>query len=440
MSVEAISWALNLAPVPLDGGGKPNPACKAVLIGLANHASPDGRDTFPSEKTLTRYTCLSKRTVQTALHRLEEAGIIRPGDPAVVAAKIKRADRRTQGWDLGMHLIRDDLDDEDLAALERQFPGLTARVMAMRTARAQVTAGADDGVQQLHPVAETPVDNVADGAQLLHPAAETGCNHRANGVQLLRERGAAVAPEPSFEPPTEPSAAEAVVHDLGPADDRPEAGGGVSEFFVRLGPAWLLTDGHRRRLEPAVGDALSAGWAPAALADFVGANTAGVRSPAAVLAARLSPSELPPPPDRAQARQPWCGACDESTRMLGRYGDDVPSRCPRCHPLATGTGDTAGPTPEAGRTPAAQTAVSVAGSRRARSGPATPAAIDAETSGAVLLAAVRGGVIGVTESDRRLRALAQAAGSRTDRKRYAGSAVPGSLAPAAGGSGTGEVT
>jgi hypothetical protein len=37
-----------------------------VLIGLANHASPDGKDTFPSEHTLVRYTCLSKRTVQTA--------------------------------------------------------------------------------------------------------------------------------------------------------------------------------------------------------------------------------------------------------------------------------------------------------------------------------------------------------------------------------------
>jgi hypothetical protein len=136
----------------------------------------------------------------------------------------------------------------------------------------------------------------------------------------------------------------------------------VSEFFARLGPAWLLTDGHRHRLEPAVGDALSVGWAPAALADFVGANTAGVRSPAAVLAARLSPSELPPPPDSARARRPWCGACDESTRMLGRYGD-VPSRCPRCHPLATGTGDTAAAsrTPEAGRIPTAQTAVSVPG-------------------------------------------------------------------------------
>jgi hypothetical protein len=39
----------------------------------------------------------------------------------VVAAKIKRADRRRQGWDL---------DDEDLAVLERQFPGLTARVVS----------------------------------------------------------------------------------------------------------------------------------------------------------------------------------------------------------------------------------------------------------------------------------------------------------------------
>ena len=223
----------------------------------------------------------------------------------------------------------------------------------------------------------------------------------------------------------------------------------MSEFFARLGPAWLLTDGHRRRLEPAVGDALSAGWAPAALADFVGANTAGVRSPAAVLAARLSPSELPPPPDRAQARQPWCGACDESTRMLGRYGDDVPSRCPRCHPLATGTGDTAA---KAGHRRQAETQRRKrpfrgargrkirSGSRRAGSGPATPAAIDAETSGAVLLAAVRGGAVGATEADRRLRALAQAAGSRADRERYAGSAVPGSLAPAPGGSGTGEVT
>ena len=465
MSVEAISWALNLAPSPRDHDGKRNPACKAVLIGLANHAGPDGRDTFPSEKTLTRYTCLSRRTVQTALRRLEAEGIIRPCDPAVVAAKIKRADRRPHGWDLAMGLIRDDLDDEDLAALERQFPGLTARVMAMRGASAQAAGGADDGVQQLHPVAETPVDNVAGGVQPLHPAEATGCNYRANGVQLPRERGAAVAPEPSFEPPTEPSAARAAACDsgAGPADDRQGAGGGAaSEFFARLGPGWLLTYGQRRRLASLVAAAVADGWDPGGLAEFVGANTAGVRSPAAVLAARLSPEELPPPPVRARARPPWCGACDESTRMLGQYGDDVPSRCPRCHPLATGTGDTAaeGGTPEAGSIPT-QTAASAApgeaaGSASGAAAGSGPAVIDggAQASATALLASARRDGADATEADRRLRALAQAAGSRASRarphggangclrqhERYADSRAPGSLPPAPGEPGAGEVT
>jgi hypothetical protein len=36
------------------------------------------------------------------------------------------------------------------------------------------------------------------------------------------------------------------------------------------------------------------------------------------------------PADRA-ARPPWCGECDEATRMLD---PDRPRRCPDCHPLA----------------------------------------------------------------------------------------------------------
>jgi Helix-turn-helix domain len=191
VSVEAISWVLNLAPVPRDRGGKPNPACKAVLIGLASHAGPDGKEAFPAVRTLIRYTCLPERTVRTALDRLETDGIIRPCDPAIVAAKIKRADQRPQGWDLAMHLIRDDLDDEDLAVLERQFPGLTARIDAMRGARKLLADGADSEVQQLHP-APRPVDHAADEVQSLHPAggrgattAPTGCNCCRNGVQQL---------------------------------------------------------------------------------------------------------------------------------------------------------------------------------------------------------------------------------------------------------------
>jgi Helix-turn-helix domain len=331
VSVEAISWAFNLAPVPRDHNGKWNPACKAVLIGLANHAGPDGKDAFPSVRTLVRYTDLSERTVRTALDRLEAEGTIQPCDPAVVAAKIKRADHRPQGWDLSMQLIRDDLEDEDLAALENQFPGLTARVRAVRKAGSDRP---DSGVQALHPAPETAVDNDADEVQPLHPAARTGCNRRSDGVQPFPERGAVVAPEPSIEPSREPSAAHACARERpDPVENPREAAPEVDEFFAGLGPQWPLTAGQRDRLGPAVAAALAAGWPPQDLASFVGANSTGVRNPYAVLVSRLSPEELPEPSAAAMSASlpPWCGACDQGTRMLG-WDSDTPRPCPSCKP------------------------------------------------------------------------------------------------------------
>jgi hypothetical protein len=206
MSVEAISWALNLAPVPADRGGQPSSACKFVLVGLANHAGPDGTGAFPSVATLVRYTGLSERTVRTCLDRLQAAGIIRPCDPDIVAARIKRADRRPQGWDLNLSLVRDDLDDGSIAILEHQFPGLGIRLATAATPGAD---GQPDGVQSPHPESgnSEPVDNVPGEVQQVHPGPGTGCNHHADGVQQAHERGAAIAPEPSREPSTEPSAA-----------------------------------------------------------------------------------------------------------------------------------------------------------------------------------------------------------------------------------------
>ena len=154
MSVEAISWALNLAPVPADRGGQPSSACKFVLVGLANHAGPDGTGAFPSVATLVRYTGLSERTVRTCLDRLEAEGIIQPCDPDIVAARIKRADRRPKGWDLDLSRVRGDLTEAGIAALEHQFPGLAAMVTAIVRSDA---GGAPDEVQSPHPVGA--VDN-----------------------------------------------------------------------------------------------------------------------------------------------------------------------------------------------------------------------------------------------------------------------------------------
>jgi hypothetical protein len=93
-------------PVPADRGGQPSSACKFALVGPANHAGPEGTGAFPSGATLVRYTGLSERTVRTCLDRLGAGDIISPCDPDIVAARIKRADRRPQGWDLNLSLVR----------------------------------------------------------------------------------------------------------------------------------------------------------------------------------------------------------------------------------------------------------------------------------------------------------------------------------------------
>ena len=103
-----VPWSTAPTHLHQDGGVDPlnchalrhaaSSACKFVLVGLANHAGPDGTGAFPSVATLVRYTGLSERTVRTCLNRLEAEGIIRPCHPAIVAARIKRPDRRPKGW------------------------------------------------------------------------------------------------------------------------------------------------------------------------------------------------------------------------------------------------------------------------------------------------------------------------------------------------------
>jgi hypothetical protein len=253
MSVEAISWALNLAPVPADRRGQPSSACKFVLVGLANHAGPDGSGAFPSVATLVRYTGLSERTVRTCLDRLEAGGIIRPCDPDLVAARIKRADRRPQGWDLDLTLARDDLNEPGVTVPESQSPVRRAGLAPIERPHHERPP---NGVQPPHPAGL--MDHLDHEVQQLHLAAATRCNQRTGGVQPTRPRGAAVAPEPSREPSLKPSAAP------GPTRTRAAAVGGrggrpADEFFAALPDAWTLTGEQRARLSPAVETALSSG-------------------------------------------------------------------------------------------------------------------------------------------------------------------------------------
>ena len=95
MSVEATSWSLHQQAVT-------DPAARAVLFGLANHANHEGRHAFPSVSLLCRYTGLAPRTVKAKLKLLVDSGLIRRGNQKVAAAIIDRADRRPTVYDLDL--------------------------------------------------------------------------------------------------------------------------------------------------------------------------------------------------------------------------------------------------------------------------------------------------------------------------------------------------
>ncbi|MCD0450789.1 helix-turn-helix domain-containing protein [Actinocorallia sp. API 0066] len=101
MSVEAILWALDHAPIPATGGDrKPtaDSAARLVLIALAERADKQGRDSWPAMTELQLRTGQDRRTIQRALARLEAADlIVRAG---ATAGGCNR-------WNLAMHRRRD---------------------------------------------------------------------------------------------------------------------------------------------------------------------------------------------------------------------------------------------------------------------------------------------------------------------------------------------
>jgi hypothetical protein len=241
-----------------------------VLLALADACSrDDGSGCWPSAATIARKANISDRTVRRVIARLEADGYL-----LVHCGGSRSGSTNSYTVLTGIH-----------------SPG--------QTVTSDNLTGGDTGDRPplTGPCQGTPDTAVSPDPPQNHQGTATSCRLPAAGID-----GPAT----------------------GPAAD-------VGEFFERLSglnPRWQLTASQRRRLSPAVAAALTAGRTPRTLAEAAGANMDGVRNPYAVLAARLSPAELPAPPARA-VRPPWCGQCDERTRMLDFDGNS-PAPCPRC--------------------------------------------------------------------------------------------------------------
>lgn len=162
MSIQAMAWAIEQQEIT-------DSLARHVLLCLANYADNDGGAAFPSAATLAIDTGMSERSVRNKLDLLEQAGLIRKGNQAIVAAYIERGDRRPICFDLAMP-VREE---------KRGARG------AGRTSRGAHGAGRD--------------------AERGAAGSTTGCTSFHNGVQEIPERGAGAAGNPSLNPSHKPS-------------------------------------------------------------------------------------------------------------------------------------------------------------------------------------------------------------------------------------------
>jgi DNA-binding transcriptional ArsR family regulator len=116
VSTEAVTWAMDHAPMLRTEKGKPDTTARHVLQVLAEHASPAGTDAHPSVLRIQYRTGYDRATVQRALRRLEKGGLI---------AKDGTRESRTR-WKLALELRRPITDWSDLEREEDVFRAAAA--------------------------------------------------------------------------------------------------------------------------------------------------------------------------------------------------------------------------------------------------------------------------------------------------------------------------
>lgn len=117
-----------------------------------------------------------------------------------------------------------------------------------------------------------------------------------------------------------------------PRSETTPAGAGA-RFLASLPARLRPTQRDIDRLAPKAELLLSNGVTAGELLRRLTAGIDSAHSPAGALLRRLENLSLPkgvPAPERP----PWCGECDEKTRLLEKPDTGLPYRCPQCNPRA----------------------------------------------------------------------------------------------------------
>lgn len=187
MSHEAVTWAMDDAPMLRTAKGKPDTTARTVLQVLAEHASKHGHNARPSVTKIRYRTGYERRTVQRALRRLEDAGLIKAtgthGDVTVYSLAL-HVKRPASDWT--ELLAEEELDKE--AAKERQRKARARRAAAVTDSDTVTVTDSDDVTE----------GGVTDSDDESHASEVRDVTHSECGCHALS--AAVTVSEPSSQP------------------------------------------------------------------------------------------------------------------------------------------------------------------------------------------------------------------------------------------------
>lgn len=176
---------------------------KAVLVALADHANHDGTRVYPSTDKLIWMTGYERRSVQYALDKLEEKGIL------VCVVRGGRGPRTPTVWRIALEKLPSLPPFEEWFEARYGRPlgkGATAAPIdheAAREAEPAVAKGAENAPLASKGAENAPFGDMDESKGAIHDGY--GRNSRQLRVQSTTAKGAESAPDPLCDPSVDPS-------------------------------------------------------------------------------------------------------------------------------------------------------------------------------------------------------------------------------------------
>ena len=218
----AIKWARS-APVVRRADGRPDATAHHVLLVLATYAGKDGR-ARPSVATLAEDAVLALDTVEAALCRLVEAGLIEAGESFGGSGSVV--------WMLRTDRVRDESRASVLASRQERARRLTAE--RVRRYRERRNGAVDRNV--------TVPDTVTDDVVTVSDPVSNGVGDRDVTVSDPVSNGSRCVTSPGPEPRTANELPYRTANELPYREPREDAREDVEQLCERLA-SWVVRNG-----------------------------------------------------------------------------------------------------------------------------------------------------------------------------------------------------